>query len=95
MIAFVETWVVAPSELDRVLSMAPRIVEGVQQQHGFQGFHAYVNRADNTLLTISQWATPEDLAADRAHHDQVVASIASLATVSQERTYEVVVNVNS
>ena len=89
-VAFAVTRKVVPSELDGLLGMVPNIVRSLEQKHGFQGFKQYVNRAESTLLTISQWASPEDLEADREYHQQMAQLLASKATIEKEETYEVV-----
>ena len=89
-VAFAVTWKVVPGELDGLLAMAPKIVQSLEQQRGFQGIKLYVNRSESTLVTISQWASPEDLEADREHHQQTVHLVASKATVEKAETYEVV-----
>ncbi len=90
MFARAVTWKVVPGELDRLLAMAANIMPSLQQQHGFQGVYAYVNRTEKTMLTISHWASIEDLEADEKHHAQSVKALASLATVIQEERCEVV-----
>ena len=50
----------------------------------------YVNREEDTLLTISHWASREDLEADKPHHAQSVKALASVATVRESKTYELV-----
>jgi quinol monooxygenase YgiN len=89
-VAFAVIRKVVPSELDGLLGMVPDIVRSLEQKHGFQGFKLYVNRAESTLLTISQWASPEDLEADREYHQQMAQLLASKATIEKEETYEVV-----
>ena len=89
-VAFAVTRKVVPSELDGLLGMVPNIVRSLEQKHGFQGFKLYVNRAESTLLTISQWASPEDLEADREYHQQMAQLLASKAAIEKEETYEVV-----
>ena len=80
----------ASGALDRLLAMAPQIVHNLPQQHGFQSISIYVNRAENTMLIINQWASREDLEADKANHAQALQSLASMVTEIQAETYEVI-----
>ena len=89
MVAFAVTWQVVPGELERLLAQAPQLLRSLQQQHGFQSLSVSVNREENTMLTISQWASREDLEADQAQHAQSVKALASVATVIESKTYEV------
>jgi quinol monooxygenase YgiN len=89
-VAFAVTWKVVPGEFEGLLALTPKIVQSLEQQRGFQGIKLYVNRSESTLVTISQWARPEDLEADREHHQQAVQLVASMATVAKTETYEVV-----
>lgn len=70
MFAFAVTWQVVPGQLDRLLAQAPQLLRSLQQQHGFQSLAVYVNREEGTMLTISQWASRDDLEADKPHHAQ-------------------------
>ncbi len=90
MFAFAVTWQVTPGELEHLLAMTPQIMHSIQQQHGFQSLSIYVNRAENTTLIISHWTSREDLEADKAHHAQVLQSLASVVTEIQSETYEVI-----
>lgn len=89
-VAFAVTRKVVPGELDGLLGMVPNLVRNLEQQRGFQGMKVYVNREESTLLTISQWASPEDLEADREYHQQTARLLASKTTIIKEETYEVV-----
>jgi heme-degrading monooxygenase HmoA len=88
MVAFAVTWQVAPGELEHVLARAPQLLRSLQQQHGFQSLSVYVNREEGTMLTISHWASREDLEADKPHHAQSVKALASVARVREANTYE-------
>jgi quinol monooxygenase YgiN len=88
MVAFAVTWQVVPGQLGRLLARAPQLLRSLQQQHGFQSLSVYVNREEGTLLTISQWASREDLEADQPHHEQSVKALASVATVNEAKAYE-------
>lgn len=90
MVAFAVTWQVVPGQLERLLAQAPQLLRSLQQQHGFQSLAVYANREDDTVLTISQWASREDLEADQPHHAQSVHALAALATVREAKTYELV-----
>ncbi len=90
MVAFAVTWQVVPGELERLLAQAPQLLRSLQQQHGFQSLSVYVNRVEGTLLTISHWASREDLEADRPQHAQSVKALASVATVRESKTYDLV-----
>lgn len=89
-IAFAVTWQVVPGELERLVAQAPQLLRSLQQQHGFQSLSVYVNREEDTVLTISHWASREDLEADKPHHAQSVKALASVATVRESKTYELV-----
>ncbi len=88
MFAFAATWQVVPGALDRLLAMIPNTIQNMQQQHGFQSLSVYVNRAENTLLTISHWTSLADLEADKPHHTQILKALAPIATEIQSETYE-------
>ena len=90
MFAFAVTWQVVPGELEHLLAQAPQLLRSLQQQQGFQSLSVYVNREEGTMLTISQWASHEDLEADKPHHVQSVQALASVATVREAKTYELV-----
>ena len=90
MVAFAVTWQVVPGELERLLALAPQLLRSLQQRQGFQSFSVYINREEDTLLTISHWASREDLEADQPHHTQSVKALASVATVKEAKTYELV-----
>ena len=90
MVAFAVTWQVVPGELERLLAQAPQLLRSLQQQHGFQSLFVYVNREEETVLTISHWASREDLEADQPHHVQSVKALARVATVRESKTYELV-----
>jgi quinol monooxygenase YgiN len=89
-VTFAVTWKVVPGELDEFLALTPKILRNLVQQRGFQGIKLYVNRSEHALVTISQWASPDDLEADREHHQQAVHLVASMATVKKAEIYEVV-----
>jgi hypothetical protein len=59
--------------------MVPQLLWGLQQQHGFQSLSVYINREVDTLLTISHWASREDLEADQPQRAQSVQALASVA----------------
>ena len=90
MVAFAVTWQVVPGALERLLAQAPQLLRSLQQRPGFQSLAVYVNREEETVLTISHWASREDLKADQPHHAQSVKALASVATVSEAKTYELV-----
>jgi quinol monooxygenase YgiN len=90
MVAFVVTWQVVPGEVERLLAQPPQLLRSLQQQPGFQSLSVYVSREENTVLTIRQWASREDLEADQPHHAQGVKALASVATVKESKIYEVV-----
>jgi len=90
MVAFVVTWQVIPGEVERLVAQVPQLVRSLQQQHGFQSLSVYVNREEDTVLTMSQWASREDLEADKPQHAQSVQALASVATVRESKTYELV-----
>jgi quinol monooxygenase YgiN len=89
-VAFAVTMKVIPSELDRLLGMMPDFVRSMEQQHGFQGMKVYANRAESTLLSISHWASPEALEANKKYHQQTAPLLAAMGTILKEETYEVV-----
>ena len=90
MVAFAVTWQVAPGALEHLLAQTPQLLLSLQQQHGFQSLSIYANRDEDTVLTISYWASREDLEADKPHHAQSAKALASLATVREAKTYELV-----
>jgi quinol monooxygenase YgiN len=90
MVAFAVTWQVVPGEVERLLAQAPQLLRSLQHQHGFQSLSVYVNREENTVLTMSQWASREDLEADQLHHAQSAKALASVATVRESKMYEIV-----
>ena len=91
MFAFAVTWRVVVGGLDQLLAMAPALAQNLQQQHGFQFISLYVNRAENTLLIISHWASLEDLEADKeANHAQTLKDLAAVVTEIQSEIYETV-----
>ena len=90
MIAFAVTWQVVPGEVERLVAQAPQLLQSLQHQHGFQSLSVYVNWEENTMLTISQWTSREDLEADQLHHAQSAKALASVATVREANTYELV-----
>lgn len=53
MFAFAVTWQVVPGQLERLLAQAPQLLRSLQQQHGFQSLSVYVNREEDTVLTMS------------------------------------------
>jgi len=90
MVAFAVTWQIVPSELERLLAQAPQLLRNLQQQPGFESLSVYVNREEDTMLTISHWASREDLEADKPNHAQSVKALAKVATVRESKTYELV-----
>ena len=90
MVAFVVTWQVVSGQLERLLAQAPQLLPSLQQQPGFESLSVYVNWEEDTLHTISHWASREDLEADNPHHAQSVKALAKVATVRESKTYELV-----
>ena len=90
MVAFVVTWQVVPGQLELLLAQAPQLLRSLQHQHGFQSLSVYVNREENTLVTMSHWASRADLEADQPHHAQSAKALAPVATVREAKTYELV-----
>jgi len=95
--ARVTTLNIAPDQVDGALRLAQEgIVPVYQQQRGFQGLEALLNRSEGRILVVSIWATKADaIAAGEALPRAVPQEARDLdAALSPRRElYEVAVRV--
>jgi heme-degrading monooxygenase HmoA len=66
-----------PDGIDGVIRFAQEQLPDVQTQPGFEGFYLLADRATGDLVTISLWATQEDVEQVEARAAQVRKAAAS------------------